>query len=249
VRSKQRLAGAGAVVIAIAALGVGSSAGKPAAQSSSRWEVTAKVTNGSQLLTRISDSSTPGHKGNGDIDSTWNAKWRMKVKIIGPDAYIVGANAFHVAGSASGEYRGSYPLSETATAHYTCKFSLSNAAKVVTKLRIYGNGRTDGKVFVNIGVHDEPGVLPPLKCTGDKLDSGVPKTFSAGVLTGIETVCLHDPIFLGVKLTRRKEFSVRKKFGWDPPSPSGLSRPCSGFGAPIRSAGFGTIKLHFDPVQ
>lgn len=248
-RSKRFIVAGIILVAAAASLGAGSSAGRPDVKIISRWAVDARVANGSQILSRISNSSTPEHKGNGDVDSWWHAKWKVRLKIIDREVYIVGANASQVGGAASGEYRGRYPKSQTETAHFTCPYGPIHPPKVLKHLRIYGNGRTDGKVTVNIGVDGEPGVLPALKCNGDKIDVGTPKTLSAGVLTGIESACFGNVPAPGVKLKKRKAFTVKKKFGWDPPSPSGYSRPCSGFGFPITSAGFGTIKLVFTPIQ
>lgn len=238
-----------AAASALAGIAAGSTGSAVTASRVSRWEVTAAVSNGYQHLSRISDSSSPGHKGQGSLDSTWFASWRVKVKVIGRDAYIVGANAFNVIGSAHGEYRGSYPKSQTETAHFTCPFGPVKDNKLLRHLHIYGIGRTDAPVHAFIGIQGEPGVLPPLNCSGDKIDVGTPKTISGGVLTGIESACFGNVSFPGVKLTRHKRFAVRKRFGWHPDTPSGLSRPCSGFGAPIRSSGEGTLHLTFRPVQ
>jgi hypothetical protein len=177
---------------------------------------------------RVSDSDTPGHEGIGEIDSEWSAKWRVKVKIIGREAYIVAANAFYLVGTASGEYRGSYPKSDTTTAHFTCRFGPIGPSHVLKHLRIYGVGRTDGKVSVNAGVNGEPGVLPHLKCSGDLIDTGTPKTVSAGVLTGIETVCFGDVPVSGAPLKSRTAFRKKKKFGWHPPTPGASPDPAPG---------------------
>lgn len=238
-----------AAVAVFAAIGAGSTGSAVTVSSVARWEITASVVNGYQHLSRISNSSTPGHKGQGSLHSAWGADWRVKVKIIGPDAYIVGANAFRVTGNAHGEYRGSYPKSQTETAHFTCPFGPVKDNKLLRHLHVYGIGRTDAPVHVFIGIQGEPGVLPPLNCGGDKIDAGTPKTISGGVLTGIESACFGNVSFPGVKLKRTKRFEVRKRFGWHPDTPSGFSRPCSGFGAPIRSSGEGTLHLSFHPVR
>jgi hypothetical protein len=101
-------------------------------------------------------------------------------------------------------------------------------------------------VAIIFGSNAEPSALPPVTCTGDAVDNGVAKTLSEGIFTGIESGCFRTPAAVpGKRLLGRRTFGLLKEFRWTPSSPAGRSRPCSGFGDPVGSAGHGTLRLTF----
>jgi hypothetical protein len=232
-----------AALIAAAPFAVGSPD-----KTSNRWLVTASVPNGVQILTRISDSSSPGHHGAGNIDSHWRAQWHIRVRVIARQMVVPGTSAFSVTGGASGEYRGYYPKPGGVTATYTCPFGTITPKQVLSRLHFQGFTDRQGNVGITFGVDGEPATLPPLNCSGDVVEPEVAKSISGGALTGIESVCYRVPSVKRAQFKARKAFTVFVKFGWDPPSPSGVSRPCNGFGAPVWSSGQGTLRLRFVPI-
>jgi hypothetical protein len=244
-----RVACIGLAVGAVIAVAAQSASSGPPKKKSNRWLVTASVANGSQILTRISDSSSPGHHGAGNVDSHWRAQWKIRVGSTagGRVLFIPSATAFSVTGGASGEYRGYYPKPGGVTATYTCPFGTITPKQVLSRLRFQGPTDRQDNVGLSFGVDGEP-TLPPLTCSGDTPEPEVAKTISAGVLTGIESACYRLPSIKRAQLKARKAFTIMKKFGWDPPSPSGVSRPCNGIGAPVWSSGSGTLRLRFVPV-
>lgn len=235
-------------LIAAAPLASTSSAGPPKRPKSNRWLVTASVPNGHQLLTRIEDSSNRGHHGAGNVESHWRAQWKIRVRSTGRVLFIPATTAFSVTGGASGEYRGYYPKPGGVTATYTCSFGTITPKQVLSRLRFQGPTDPQDNVGLSFGVDGEPGALPPLACSGDTPEPEVAKTISGGVLTGIESACYRIPSIKRAQFKARKAFTVFKKFEWDPPSPSGVSRSCNGFGAPIWSTGSGSLRLRFVPL-
>lgn len=229
----------------LAAIGVGvlvpAAASAPSAHFI-RWRITGNVLTGTQVLSRITDATHAGYTGGGSISSSWTARWTVRVRVDGRQLYIFPANALVVTGKASGEYHGSYPVIN-GTKSYSCPFGPIAPRQTMTKFRLYGTGRSDAKVTMIFGSNGEPAALPGLTCTGDAVDNGVPRTISEGIFTGVESGCFRTPAALtGLG---RKQFGLLKEFKWAPTSPSGASRPCSGFGAPIHSAGHGTLRLTF----
>ena len=236
-----------AALIAAAPFAAASTAGPPKKPKSNHWLVTASVANGSQLLTRIQDSSSPGHYGSGSVESHWRAQWKVRTRLFRGEYLIPGASAFSVTGGATGEYRGYYPRTGGATGSYVCPFGPIGPKQVLSKLHFQGPTDRHGNVGVSFGVDGEPS-LPALQCSGDTPEPEVAKTISAGALTGIESVCYRAVTVTRAKLKARKAFTIMKKFGWDPPSPQGESRSCNGFGSPIWSTGSGTLRLRFVPI-
>jgi hypothetical protein len=210
-----------------------------------RWQVVAKVETGTQTLVRT--DNPPGHSGGGSLTSSWIATWNLKVRFDGIDVHILPARAIKRSGTASGEYHGSYPV-VNGTKSYSCPFKPIKLGQTVSNFRFYGVGRSDpgAKVTFFFGTQTEPEALPALTCTGDPVDSGVPRTVDSGLFTGHESGCLRPSAKLaGRKFLGTKPFGLLKEFSWKPTSVPGVSRPCSGFGSPIDSAGHGTLRLSF----
>lgn len=211
-----------------------------------RWEITVKVTDGHQNLTRLASLSPANYTGSGTSTSSWIARFRMRVKLDGQFINLLGASAYNVSGTVSGEYHGSYPKSSGGTVTYSCPFGPITPRQVQTEYRLRGYGRTNTPLFLSWYPLHEPAVLPPVSCTGGPVDSGVTKALSYGLFTGFTYSCFPGNTGPPArKLAGTRAFTYTRPFAWSATSAHGHDKNCNGFGGPIGGNASGTLKFSF----